>query len=292
MGKGEIWGEAGEEGDSSDDSSDEDSSDDDALKTRSDDFKEREAEARRVAMLEMKRREGDADSSDEEAAKEEEAKREEARKAEEARKEAKAAAKAAKEEAKAAKEAAKAEARAAKEAAKAAAKEEGRALKEESAGSGAAAGKAGGGGWAAALLAKKQAEAEEAERKAEIERQREAERRKPKVDPRAEAAARAPVGHLRLRGVLVPPGFEQELHNWRCAPTCLLWQFEPRTASRARADRLSTCLMRQVRLLVAAARLGAAAPRPAPHALPLAAHERGVVLGAHGGALLLSRARV
>ena len=66
--------------------------------------------------------------------------------------------------------------------------------------------------WAAALLQKKaeaarQKEAEDARLKAEEEAK--------KHDPRLEAIAKEPRGHLRLRGVLVPSGFEGDPLAWR-----------------------------------------------------------------------------
>ena len=66
--------------------------------------------------------------------------------------------------------------------------------------------------WAQLLLKKKQQKDEEEEKEV-------VEKAKPKLDPKAEALARVPCGHLRLRGVLVPSGFEGDLNAWRYLAT-------------------------------------------------------------------------
>ena len=76
------------------------------------------------------------------------------------------------------------------------------------------------------MLQRKKAE------KLEKEQQIEEKRNAPKPDPRADAIARRPVGHLRLRGVLVPPPmtaldsdaedkrvFEEDKAMWRYVRT-------------------------------------------------------------------------
>ena len=75
--------------------------------------------------------------------------------------------------------------------------------------------------WAAALLKKKQEqEKKKQEEEAEAERKRlELELSVAKPDPKQLAIARRPVGHMRMRGILVPGGFEGDLTAWRYVVT-------------------------------------------------------------------------
>ena len=65
--------------------------------------------------------------------------------------------------------------------------------------------------WAALLIKKKQEVVDKAAEEAEKEK----DKPPPKADPKAEARARVPVGHLRVRGALVPAGYEADLNAWR-----------------------------------------------------------------------------
>ena len=62
--------------------------------------------------------------------------------------------------------------------------------------------------WAAMLIKKKQEDDEKGA-------QETAEKAKAKADPKAEALARTPIGHLEVRGILVPHKFEGHLDAWR-----------------------------------------------------------------------------
>ena len=75
--------------------------------------------------------------------------------------------------------------------------------------------------WAAALLKKKQEqEKKKQEEEAEAECKRlERELSAAKLDPKQLAIARRPVGHMRMRGILVPGGFEGDLTAWRYVVT-------------------------------------------------------------------------
>jgi len=76
-------------------------------------------------------------------------------------------------------------------------------------------------GWAAMLLKKKQ-EQERKQFEAEAEQSRKAKEDAAgatKSDPKQLAIERKPIGHMRLRGILVPGGFEGDLTAWRYVTT-------------------------------------------------------------------------